>query len=81
MDEEIRVVLLADWDPAAIGENPNLRYDYDEFIPQLRTAIQAATNPGDIAQVLHGIEQAMHAPVDDAARARAATKLYALSRK
>ncbi|RHX77444.1 hypothetical protein [Leptospira yasudae] len=32
---KLRSVLLKDWDPILVGENPNLSDEYDEYIEQI----------------------------------------------
>jgi hypothetical protein len=39
--EKIRIVLLRDWDPVGIGDNPNLRDEYDSYIPELVRILSA----------------------------------------
>jgi hypothetical protein len=31
--QTVRAILLRDWDPLGIGENPNLADEYDDYIP------------------------------------------------
>jgi len=33
--EQIRTILLRDWDPVGIGDNPNLKDEYDSYLPEL----------------------------------------------
>lgn len=47
---EIRSVLLNDWDPIGIGDNPNLYDEYDSYIgPILNILIQKLPNEKIIA--------------------------------
>lgn len=39
--EKIRTVLLRDWDPLGIGENPCLRDEYDSYLPELLRILNA----------------------------------------
>lgn len=78
LSDDIRQVLLADWDPCAIGENPKLRDEYDQFISEIEEAIRALKGPDFLAALLQRIEGEMHAPIDDLVRRVAAEKLAAL---
>jgi hypothetical protein len=33
--QEIRAILLKDWDPLGIGDNPNLADEYEHYIPAI----------------------------------------------
>ncbi len=38
---KIRAILLRDWDPLNVGDNPHLEDEYDAYIPEL---LREATN-------------------------------------
>ena len=77
-DDDIRTVLLRDWDPLQIGTNLNLADEYDAFIPRIRNALDVAANVGDIEKELLAIEDYLHAPIFVEGRRAVASILLAL---
>jgi hypothetical protein len=33
--ETVRAILLQDWDPLIVGDNPNLADEYDRYLPEI----------------------------------------------
>ncbi|NJM34875.1 MAG: hypothetical protein HC850_09410 [Rhodomicrobium sp.] len=53
----IRRVLLENWDPVGVGDNPNLRDEYDAYIPELiRILSDKSVVKQHIFSYLQGIE-------------------------
>jgi hypothetical protein len=52
MSEPIREILLRAWDPLFVGDNKNLADEYDEFIPDIETMIQAGATVDELSQAL-----------------------------
>ncbi len=48
--DDIRTVLLRDWDPLGVGNNPKLSDEYDSCIPVIYRMIQAGTTVQEIQQ-------------------------------
>ena len=53
----IRSILLSDWDPIGIGDNPNLSDEYDRYINAILHLLLNNTNVEDIANTLTRIER------------------------
>jgi len=50
--EQVRQVLLSDWDPLAIGGNPNLADEYDAYLGRVLTTLDNAPCLESLAAVL-----------------------------
>lgn len=53
---DLRVILLSDWDPLNIGDNPNLADEYDDYIPELLRLVNNRADFGMIERYLRKIE-------------------------
>ena len=73
--DQIRAILLRDWDPVGIGGNTNLAGEYDEFISPIAKALLSASGENELLGLLREFETYMHAPIEDADRQRAARAL------
>jgi hypothetical protein len=78
-EEEIRAILLQEWDPFCIGSNPNLADEYDPFISQILFRLQAHHTVEEIAHYLVELEKELEAPTSDAKRLTTATALKTLA--
>jgi hypothetical protein len=54
---EIRAILLREWDPLSVGDNPHLADEYDSYIPTLYRLLENAPTVERIAAVLERIEK------------------------
>lgn len=54
--DEVRSVLLRDWDPLGVGDNPNLSDEYDSYIPELLRLLRAGASATVIAEYLETLE-------------------------
>jgi hypothetical protein len=55
--DRIRDVLLENWDPIGIGNNPNLRNEYDLYIPRILHILKkVSVNKSNIFLCLQEIE-------------------------
>ena len=58
MIEEIREILLREWDTLCIGENPHLKDEYDRYLPRILDIMYSANaNVAAIENVLLLIEE------------------------
>jgi hypothetical protein len=53
---KVRQVLLADWDPLGVGDNPNLSDEYDSYIPEIILSLRRGSDATNICQHLQSIE-------------------------
>ena len=74
--QKIREILLNDWHPFSIGDNPNLVDEYDAFIPELYEVIHSQ---GDINQYLKEKEIYLAAPVSDEKREKLVSVLKVIN--
>jgi hypothetical protein len=81
LSNKIRTVLLRDWDPLGIGDNPNLRDEYDSYIPQLARILSVPPVSKDVVLAyLRGIEvRQMGLPEDSERIVTAASNLVRLT--
>lgn len=78
-DEQIRTVLLSVWDPLSVGDNQNLRGEYDEFIPKVRAELSEGATQSELAGTLLAIERELgHFDWDGSAAVAAAGALLEL---
>lgn len=53
----LRSILLTEWDPLCVGDNPNLADEYDRYIPVLLSLLEQNAEQAAIARILQKIEQ------------------------
>ena len=75
--EKIRDVLINDWDPIGVGDNPNLREEYDSALSPLLAALSKGAGEDELASILAAAETRFGATGDPARRERTVTKLMA----
>lgn len=54
---EVRAILLEDWDPLGVGDNPNLADEYDCALAEVMAAVGRARMWNDVAAKLCEIER------------------------
>ena len=54
--EQIRTILLRDWDPLGVEDNKNLSDEYDFCIPIIQNMIEEGATENEIAQYLISID-------------------------
>lgn len=59
VQEEIRWILLHEWDPIGIREEPGAQDEYDSYVGPICTLLAAGTPPSRIAEHLARIEREM----------------------
>jgi len=55
--ERLRAILLSEWDPLCIGDNPKLADEYDRYLPILLALLQGDVDQATIAKTLERIER------------------------
>jgi len=55
--DDIRSILLRDWDPLGVGNNPKLSDEYDSCIPVIYRMIQGGTTAQEIQQYLIAVDE------------------------
>jgi hypothetical protein len=65
--QEIRTILLKDWDPLGVGENPNLANEYDDYIPGILRLLDAHGAEAQLERYLRDIEEKWQLTPDPAA--------------
>jgi hypothetical protein len=73
--QEIRAILLKDWDPLGIGDNPNLADEYDHYIPAILRLFDTHGTVEELERYLADIEEKWELTPDTAA-SRAAKKIF-----
>ena len=56
MLRSVRAILLLDWDPLDIGDNPNLADEYDAYIPGILRLMRERAAADEISQYLEILE-------------------------
>jgi len=72
--KQVRTVLLKEWDPLGVGDNPNLADEYDAYIPGILHLLEDHRTVGELERHLLGIE-AKWELTPDATASRAARKI------
>ena len=75
--EKIRDVLINDWDPIGVGDNPNLREEYDSALSPLLAALSKGAGVDELGSILAAAEKRFGVEDDLARRERTVTKLMA----
>jgi len=75
--DKIRDILVDVWDPLFIGENPNLRDEYDSYIPSIYKSLMDGISIQELTGLLVSFERKFgeeDVSVEDCKRAAAALK-------
>ena len=62
LEGRARRILLADWDPLSIGDNPALADEYDDFIPEIVAALERDATTSELTELLLDMEQRREMP-------------------
>jgi hypothetical protein len=54
---DARTILMNEWDPLDVGDNPHLSDEYDAYIPRVLQMIAEGSIAEDIARYLKKIEE------------------------
>jgi hypothetical protein len=73
--KEVRTILLKEWDPLNVGDNPNLADEYESYLPELLKFLKAHHSIHEIADYLEGIENSFGITPPSARRVKAAALL------
>ena len=57
LENEIREILIKDWDPIGINFNENLSDEYDLYIHQIYSLLESGTNIEQMSDYLHYLEK------------------------
>jgi hypothetical protein len=71
----IRRILLEEWDPLGVGDNPNLADEYDSYIPEIAQLVSSGSSSDRVAQYLRQIESDLGVAHDDDSSLRTAQRL------
>lgn len=77
--DEVREILLTDWDPLNVEGNPHLRDEYDRYIPGVVQLIRQGRDAAVIAQYLRVVEARMGIRPLEKPRLRTAARLATVS--
>jgi len=79
LENKIRALLMREWDPIGIHDEPAAHDEYDSYVPHVASMIQSQKTPEELAEYLLSVEKAKMGLNGDANRARSvATQLSAL---
>ena len=76
----VREILLHEWDPLNVGDNPNLADEYDSCVGTIIQLIDRKSDSKEIKQHLLQIEKELGVHIPDDQRMKAVSALLALSR-
>jgi hypothetical protein len=80
LSAKIRPLLLRDWDPIGVADEPRAQDEYDAYAPKVARMIADGTAASDVAAYLLSIERdRMGLPGDAGRAARVARQLLALA--
>lgn len=73
--QQIREILLAEWDPLNIGDSPKLADEYDRYIPGVLALVNKGASVPEIEQFLRGVEASFGMNPEPQRSRRAAIRL------
>jgi len=73
--KEARIILLKEWDPLDVNDNPHLVDEYDSYLPELIRLLKADHTGEEIANYLKEIEDNLGVTLPSERRTRAAELL------
>jgi hypothetical protein len=78
--DQIRAILLREWDPLDVRDNPNLSDEYDAYLAKVAELIRNGSTASEIADHLKRIEESLGSSPPSERRTRAAVALEHLAR-
>jgi hypothetical protein len=76
--QNIRAVLLRDWDPADIGDNPNLADEYDDYLAEVFNLLRERADESRLYEHLLGLEKDFGIQLPEERRAKTVEALFKL---
>jgi hypothetical protein len=76
--QDVRDILLTDWDPIDIGDNPYLADEYDSVIPKVLALIKKGATAEEIEAFLRFTEAEFGVVVEPSRSSRAARRLASM---
>jgi hypothetical protein len=73
--QQIREILLAEWDPLNVGDSPKLADEYDRYIPGVLALVNKGASVPEIEQFLRGVEASFGINPEPQRSRRAAIRL------
>ena len=73
--DEIRQILLRDWDPVGVGDNPNLADEYDGYLGGIMRLMENGCSFSELQQHLAHIEEELGIQLPNEQRSKAARAL------
>jgi len=70
--ENVRNILLQEWDPLDVGDNANLADEYDAYLPTILNLVNAGHTSHEIVEYLKGVEENMGITLPAERRTKAA---------
>jgi len=70
MHARVRAILMRDWDPIGIGDQPKLAEEYDAYVPAIVAMIRARQSADALAAQLLQIEKTKMGLAGNTARAQ-----------
>lgn len=78
ISKEVRNILLRDWDPIGVGDNPNLVNEYDSYLMEIVELIKSGCDFTQLHEHLLSIEKELGIRLPDAQRSKAVENLLNL---
>lgn len=70
----VRAILMAEWDPIGVRDEPAAQDEYDKYLPTLIGMLEHEATPGEIAQFLSHVSTMEMGLIDVEARDEAAAQ-------
>jgi hypothetical protein len=77
-NSQIRTILLEDWDPIDVGDNPSLLDEYNAYMSELTKLVSGGASQDEIAGYLKTVEETLGLNSPAERRRRAAEALTRL---
>jgi hypothetical protein len=73
--KKVKAIVLKEWDPLDVGDNPHLSDEYDAYLPELIRLLKAGCTSHEVAEHLKAIEDKLGVTLPSERRKRAAALL------